>query len=155
MRLLVVAFLAATAAGCIGPGDAPPTATPTPPSPTAMIPSPEAPAAVYDETIDFSEDVSGGVVHEVDLELPRDARSFTFTVDFTADTPTSTAKDVRIWMVDGMGDTVADCDLGTSAVTSAEGRDCGPTTNNVHDTSYQLRWRGFGNLRAHVLVTAE
>ena len=156
MRLLCATIVTALlATGCLGPTEdtLPPTAT-SPPT-NDLTPTPISGTTVYDETLDFSEDTSGGVVHEAELEFPTGVRFFTFTAEFTSDTPTATTKDVRIWIVDGNGDTLADCDLGTNAATTAEARDCGPSTQNVRDTSYTLRWRGFGNLRSHVVVTAE
>lgn len=157
MRLTIaIVGLALVAAGCITqPEDSDGQDAPTP-TPSATPTSAAAgPTKVYDETIDFSEDTSGGVVQEAELEFPVGARFFTFTAEFTSETPTAATKDLRIWIVDGNGDTLADCDLGTNAVTTPESRDCGPSTQNVRDTTYTLRWRGFGNLQAHVVVTAE
>lgn len=158
MRSLLLLSLALLAAGCIAlPEDA------APPAPTVAAPTAEAafrgPVVVVDETIDFAENAEGarmdGSYEEMPVEIPAGARTVTFSVNWTSDAPTATTRGVRITLFDASGDRVADCSLDTNVATSPERRACGPTTTNVREGAYKVAWEGFGNIRGHVLVTAE
>ena len=141
MRQVLPFALALLAVGCLGDEGA---AGPAPATP-------RAPVEVYDGRLGFSEDVSGAP-REVALSMPEGARHFTFTVTWEGE-PAAPTSDVAVTMVDGGGNEVASCRLGTSAV-AGMGRDCGPQTNMADRGPYALRWEGFGAVRAHVVVMA-
>lgn len=141
MRTTLALVFILLAAGCLGREGG------TDPSTTEA----QAPVKVYDKTLDFSTDPSGAP-REEPLSMPAGARHFAFTVTWEGQ-PAGPTANVAISLLDGEGNTVASCDLGTSAV-AGEGRDCGPQTNMADRGPYVLRWEGFGPVRGHVVVTA-
>jgi hypothetical protein len=143
MRRILPLALALLAAGCLG--DEGRTGG------NESVRNGAAPVEVYDATLDFSGDPSGAR-RETALDMPPGARHFTFTVTWEGQ-PAGPTADVAIVMVDGQGNEVASCRLGTGAVTST-GRDCGPQTNMADRGPYKLTWEGFGAVKAHVTIIA-
>lgn len=143
MRLPLLAVLAAVlAAGCTADD--------------LQLPTPEntldGPLTVHEESIDFSADPAGAQRSEP-VSFPEQARALYFQAEWRPKDGAPTAvRDVRIELLDGRGDVVAECEL--PATVSVEGS-CGPKMSNVREGPYKLAWSGFGNVVVDVRVSVE
>lgn len=152
MRPILLTLLLASAAllaGCAAPGGGDPDGNETgnvPPQGLAQ------PVAVFEGTLDFSEDPTGAERSEA-LTVQAGARQLNLTGVWRSQTPLMTTNEVFVEVRDSSGAVVAKCDMDQGGITDPV--ECGPTSMDVRaGETYTLAWGGFGNVELDLTIEA-